>query len=763
MEEESLYGKRKKKKNKTPNPFFETWLQEWKQEAVDKGIKSQYVYAKALKSLRKYPLLLTSGKDCKILENFGDKLCKLLDDRLQKHIQEHGALVPPQPENSFTKPPPRQKPKPSKKPAATVVRPVTEQQVVPRGAAHTLSDSESEGDAEAPQPPRKRPRSGIGIGSGEREYIPAYRSGPFALLITLNRDRQSANGRGFMTKSDLCSQAQPLAEKSFTVADPSCRYTAWSSMGTLIKKGLVVKESSPAQYSLTEAGCELAHRLEAIQADDFPARPPPVQRGPAIVPNTVSQDRGTLLYKYVTNDGEEVKHKDKAAVLIDDDLGIGFLIRVNYRQLLSSGKRYRLDTTRPLGEDVFVYLHGDDAVDNVGIQEMPALPSLTDVDVEETPVVTAVKPIKEGKKRTKAPPDILSSTSAVPQLLSFQSLEPSVFARKQLDRISTDSVKTSCLDTIQGIENSQGSSSSASIPNFVLQPGQFEIILCVDNAEFYGSRQGGGKSLLPDLIKNGVTCDLRKLHVGDLLWVAREKTHQTEVGFGQPKGREIVLDYIVERKRMDDLVHSCTDGRLPDQKFRLKHCGLKKPIFMIEDYGSLQHFSIPEDRIRQTITNLKVIDGFQIKRTKNVKESVAYLTVMKRYLHRYYKNKTLYACSRDDLKEQDWTNSIQDCEVKLMEFNEFNAGSVKSRNLSVQDMFCKHLSKVSGMSGERAQAVTQIYPTLTDLMEAYRSCPNSKSAEGLLSTVKVNKSFRNLGINPSRLIHQLYTNPGPLT
>lgn len=75
-------------------------------------------------------------------------------------------------------------------------------------------------------------------------------------------------------------------------ADPSCRYTAWSSMGTLIKKGLVIKESSPARYSLTEAGCELAHRLEAIQADDFPARPPPVQRGPAIVPNTVSQDRG---------------------------------------------------------------------------------------------------------------------------------------------------------------------------------------------------------------------------------------------------------------------------------------------------------------------------------------------------------------------------------------------------------------------------------------------------------------------------------------
>lgn len=31
------------------------------------------------------------------------------------------------------------------------------------------------------------------------------------------------------------------------------------------------------------------------------------------------------------------------------------------------------------------------------------------------------------------------------------------------------------------------------------------------------------------------------------------------------------MDYIVERKRMDDLVHSCTDGRLPDQKVSISH------------------------------------------------------------------------------------------------------------------------------------------------------------------------------------------------
>lgn len=37
-------------------------------------------------------------------------------------------------------------------------------------------------------------------------------------------------------------------------------------------------------------------------------------------------------------------------------------------------------------------------------------------------------------------------------------------------------------------------------------------------------RKGGTKTMLPDLIKNGVNCDLRKLQVGDILWIAREKT-----------------------------------------------------------------------------------------------------------------------------------------------------------------------------------------------------------------------------------------------
>ena len=36
--------------------------------------------------MKKYPLPLARGKDCKILMHIGDKICSMLDKRLDEHI-----------------------------------------------------------------------------------------------------------------------------------------------------------------------------------------------------------------------------------------------------------------------------------------------------------------------------------------------------------------------------------------------------------------------------------------------------------------------------------------------------------------------------------------------------------------------------------------------------------------------------------------------------------------------------------------------------
>ena len=55
--------------------------------------------------------------------------------------------------------------------------------------------------------------------------------------------------------------------------------------------------------------------------------------------------------------------------------------------------------------------------------------------------------------------------------------------------------------------------------------------------------------------------DTRKLSVGDYLWICKPKA-----GSGISPDKELVLPFVIERKRLDDLVSSIKDGRFKEQK-----------------------------------------------------------------------------------------------------------------------------------------------------------------------------------------------------
>ncbi|CAH8524748.1 unnamed protein product [Schistosoma turkestanicum] len=85
----SLINREKKKPvGGGPNILFQYWITEAMEKAFIKDAKSYYAYRKALSSLKKYPLLLQSGKECKILEGFGMKLCDYLDEKLHNYAND---------------------------------------------------------------------------------------------------------------------------------------------------------------------------------------------------------------------------------------------------------------------------------------------------------------------------------------------------------------------------------------------------------------------------------------------------------------------------------------------------------------------------------------------------------------------------------------------------------------------------------------------------------------------------------------------------
>ena len=63
---------------------------------------------------------------------------------------------------------------------------------------------------------------------------------------------------------------------------------------------------------------------------------------------------------------------------------------------------------------------------------------------------------------------------------------------------------------------------------------------------------------IAELSALGTSFELRHLKVSDFMWVCRERA----------TGQELVLPYIVERKRMDDLAKSIRDGRYHEQKVK---------------------------------------------------------------------------------------------------------------------------------------------------------------------------------------------------
>ncbi|XP_033984819.1 crossover junction endonuclease MUS81-like [Trematomus bernacchii] len=233
-----------------------------------------------------------------------------------------------------------------------------------------------------------------------------------------------------------------------------------------------------------------------------------------------------------------------------------------------------------------------------------------------------------------------------------------------------------------------------------------------------------------------------------------------------PVGRELVLDYIIERKRMDDLCGSIIDGRFREQKFRLKRCGLRNPCYLVEECGkAASHLSLPETTLQQAIINTQVVDRFFVKRVQDVRESMAYLTVMTRYLNKLYQNCTLTCRSRElegeREDEEEEERGTPPC--SLISFAEFNHGAIKNKCQTVKEVFARQLMQVSGLSGDKAAAILELYSTPLSLLTAYERCAGEADKEKLLSSIRYGKLKRNLGPALSRTVYQLYCTQGALT
>ncbi|KAG2330581.1 hypothetical protein Bca4012_019836 [Brassica carinata] len=502
---------------------------------------------------------------------------------------------------------------------------------------------------------------------GKKRYTPQRNSVAYALLITLHRE--TANGKEFMRKAELIDATEasglshapvgPEKGKGKAGLGNSKRewYSGWNCMTTLIQKGLVVKSSNPAKYMLTDEGREVANdcitrsglpTLDILSDDEMvdPTQQPnndiPSDILDKFTPFGYSKEQVVAAFREVS-DGSQDKDPSTLWLSVMCHLRQAEV----YNPCVDSRNRGKDRAGSCRAQTCQVDLEGPHAKKfrscNDGYTLKPSDPSHTPLQASSSSLPS------DGTER-------VTNISCLPPLTFGDSFGEA-----------------------------------------------YEVILILDDREQFATKGSRSRKIVDYICSEfKIKIEVRRLPVGDCIWIARHKC----------LGTEYVLDFIVERKNIDDLRSSIRDNRYRDQKLRLQRSGLKKLIYIIE--GDPNQSDAAES-IKTACFTTEILEGFDVLRTSGLGETLRKYGHLTKSIHQYYKslvnddddqNKAAYPCYDSFVKR------CQDLD-----------------KMTISDVFAIQLMQVPQVTEEVAIAVLDMYPTLISLASAYSHLEGNVSAQ----------------------------------
>lgn len=208
-----------------PNHLLATWVHQWYLEAVDRGTKAHFTLRKAFQSLTAHPTKLRNGKEAEKLSGIGPFIAEKLEKKIQAYIRTGGVF----------------------------------EGYIGGEAVNNKENSKTNEQLEN-NDDRCLPGSNQTVKSvkprAPKEYIPTFRSGPYAMLLALYRALE--NNQDYLTKEQIMQKGQTHCS---VVMDEGTFSAINGAITTLTKKSLVKKLGVPPKYSLTQEGVELARKL----------------------------------------------------------------------------------------------------------------------------------------------------------------------------------------------------------------------------------------------------------------------------------------------------------------------------------------------------------------------------------------------------------------------------------------------------------------------------------------------------------------------
>ncbi|OAP63325.1 hypothetical protein AYL99_02552 [Fonsecaea erecta] len=287
-------------------------------------------------------------------------------------------------------------------------------------------------------------------------------------------------------------------------------------------------------------------------------------------------------------------------------------------------------------------------------------------------------------------------------------------------------------------------SSSSMEDTIILPAGSFEVKMVLDMREVRTTTDRDYIS--GELKKLGVTPIIRSLPLGDVLWVAEvnplyaDSLKAATVGDEAGGKMEIMLEHILERKRLDDLISSIKDGRFHEQKFRLHKSGIKNVTYLIEEYSiSSEKSDKYGDALESAIASMQVVDNFFVKQTAKLDDTIRYLARMTRTLKGLYESKDINVIPAQSFEAEAVSLLLERFRktsperVVGMTFSVFSAMCDKSESMTLRDVYLKMLMCTRGVTGEKAIEIQKIWPTPRALAEAFEAHEKGNARDAMIS------------------------------
>lgn len=253
----------------------------------------------------------------------------------------------------------------------------------------------------------------------------------------------------------------------------------------------------------------------------------------------------------------------------------------------------------------------------------------------------------------------------------------------------------------------------------------FTVELILDNREV---RSNMDRDYIQEqLMRKGIRPITRSLDLGDAMWIAKlnDPSHLSQFS---EESDELILDWIVERKRLDDLISSIKDGRFREQKFRMRRSGMKHVVYLIEEKimtaESAGHYL---EQVQSAIASTQVVDGFFVKKTQKLDDTIRYLARMTAMLKSIYESKPLYLLPSKHLSPKTYLPLLNKLRLDhpnrthTITLPSFSTLSSKSSSLTLRDIFLKMLMCTRGLSADKALEIQKRWTTPAAFIEAYES------------------------------------------